>query len=273
MTLWGSVDDASKARQFVLTDPDTPFPPPEVPDDLPITTPITPATSSTKQLAKPTANLPDDHGEADGEKDKPAFSSTKAGGGAQATASPAPSESLIPTPDEGWFPGMYNLVSNSKWVFGAIGAVAIFGIASAGFFLYRRRARRRGAYASLGDDELQMGSRGGSSGGNGNRTRTRELYDAFGEVSDDEDDYADEETGLRRPLAAGAGGLGFHEEFLDDDPETARTPEPLYRDEPDAQADQRAGASAIAGHAHEGSHSPGSVSVDGSWEHASDATR
>ena len=266
MTFWGSVIDASKAKKFVLADPDTPFPPPIVPDE-PIATTTTEtqtstSTSSTRKLPKPTENLPADHGDASGEKDTPAFSTSDEP--SKATSSPAASESLLPTPDEGWFPGMYNLVTNSKWVFGAIGAVAIFGIASAGYFLYRRRARRRGAYASLGDDDLQMESRG-----TGGRTGTRELYDAFGEVSDDED-YADEETGLRRPLAG--GGIGFHSGFLDDDdPQTARTPEPLYRDDPDSA---RGGSRpAAGGRAHDGARSPGSGSADGSWEHASDATR
>ena len=271
MTFWGSVDDASKAKKFVLVDPDTPFPPPKEIPPTTSTTTTRSSTSSSKQLPKPTANLPGDHGEAEGEKDKPAFTTVTTDGGAKATSSPSPSETLTPTPDEGWFPGMYNLVTNSKWVFGAIGAVAIFGLATAGYFLYRRRARRRGAYASLGDEDLQMGAFDARGGGNGGRTRTRELYDAFGEVSDDDDDYADEETGLRRPLAAGAGGgLDFHSEFLEDDPETARTPEPLYQDEPVPAME---GRQVTTEHAHEGTRSPGSGSMDGSWEHASDATR
>ncbi|KAH9027626.1 hypothetical protein EDB85DRAFT_1892918 [Lactarius pseudohatsudake] len=84
--------------------------------------------------------------------------------------------------------------------------------------------------------------------------RTIELYDAFGEQGDDEDE-PDEHTGLRA-RSPGATGVevGFHEGFLnDEDPKTLRTAlTPMYRDEPEKrEAPPRGG------------------SGDGSWEHAS----
>jgi len=140
--------------------------------------------------------------------------------------------------------------------------VLLFGI-SAGVFFWRRRAarRRRANYATLANDDLAMSSvsRDGRSPGG---ARAKELYDAFGEVSDDED--ADEETGLRPrgPDDGTPGGrLAFHSGFLDDDDVASARPTPVYKDEPDPAREE------------EGLRSPASVSGDGSgdgsWEHAS----
>lgn len=100
--------------------------------------------------------------------------------------------------------------------------------------------------------------------------RTRELYDAFGEVSDGDED-ADEETGLRGglPKDRSPGGLGFHSGFLDDDdPQSAGGPTPKYKDEPEeAHVQQEADVERL--NPRDGGGSPGSISGDGSWEHAS----
>jgi kexin len=172
---------------------------------------------------------------------------------------------MVPTADEGWFSDMSSLVSNQKWVFGAAGIVILFGIL-AGVFLCRRAVQRRraaGQYSALPDDDVALGTMP-----HGSRRRaplTKELYDAFGE---NEEDDADETTGLRGLSPGGAApGLGFHEGFLDDeDPNTPRTaPTPAYRDEPETKETSRGGAASPSG--------SGSVSVsesrDGSWEHAS----
>lgn len=258
MSLWGSVIDASKAEKFELANPDTPFPPPPDPDDT--SSPAQSATTS-KSYPKPTEHLPGDHGAAEGEATRPAFSSLQSDI-VEATASPpvaSASESLNPAPDEGWFPGMYKLVSNSKWVFGAASVVVVFGLGVGVFLLWRRRKARRSQYTSLagGDvpmDAIERGKRA---------TRTRELYDAFGTVSDDEDDFVDEETSLRRPLAENPAG--FHSGFLvDDEPGSSQAPEPIYNDEPSA-SNLRREAGNTARHATE--HSENS-SADGSWEHA-----
>ena len=97
----------------------------------------------------------------------------------------------------------------------------------------------------------------------------KELYDAFGEASDDED--ADEETGLRPGRMEERSpnvGLTYHAGFLDDDaPSTAGgPPTSRYKDEPDLPPREPLP---------ERSHSPdrdshGSGSGDGSWEHASE---
>ena len=102
-----------------------------------------------------------------------------------ATGTPEPTST--PTPDEGWFSDLSNLVSNQVWFFVAIGAVLLFA-AGAGIFFWRRavRRRQRDNYTSLRDDEVALGRVGGAPRG-APRT-TKELYDAFGEVSDDDDD-------------------------------------------------------------------------------------
>lgn len=245
--------DASKAKVYDLPSDDSPLPPIPVAD--PSSTVVTP--TETKTHPKPTANLPGDHGTAEGEADKPAFGD-------------AASPSMTPTPDEGWFPGMSKLVSNRKWFFIAIGAVFVFGI-SAGVFFWRRRAarQRRAKYSSLAGEDVAMSSvsrdRQTSAGGG----RAKELYDAFGEVSDDEDDDADEETGLRpRGLntESPGGRLAFHSGFLDDDEPGSAPPTSIYRDEPD-EADR---LREVAGS--DRPRSPASGSGDGSgdsWEHAS----
>jgi kexin len=146
--------------------------------------------------------------------------------------------------------------------------VIIFG-AGAGFYFWRRHVRcRKPPYIIVAPGEdvpmVDQGSRT-ASGRNRDGGRTKELYDAFGEVSDDE---ADEETGLRRPQdSAGPTGLEFHAGFLeDDDPESATSAVP-YRDEPDERE-----PSAHEQSPQERSGSPGSGD-DGSWEHASQQAR
>lgn len=234
---WGSTINPASAKTYTVPLSEYLLPSPEDDDAVTVPTP-----SSSKSHPKPTSGLPDDHGTAEGEASKPAFPPTSTTVSTTAT--------MTPTPDEGWFSDMSNLVSSQKWFFGAVGAVVLFGV-GAGVFFWRRRVKHR-AYAALGaDDELPMSSV------SRDRPRARELYDAFGEVSDDED--ADEETRLR-PGGQTSDGLGFHSEFLDDDDPSFASSSPVYRDDPEkvhtASPDVR-------------SVSPGSGSGDGSWEHAS----
>ncbi|KAH7322261.1 hypothetical protein B0J17DRAFT_723607 [Rhizoctonia solani] len=203
-----------------------------VPDDPqdPNTTPAPASTTSTstttqamstsatktesKQHPKPTDHLPDDHDQAKGEAHKPVF------GNKTTTASPSVSVPL----------------------FAALGAVVVF-IIGAGVYVHRRRRQRR-HYAALGGDDVPMSQVGG----------TRELYDAFGELSDGDGSDANEEMALR-PRDRDA--VRYHDGFLDDeDDERDRD---RYVDVPEEQTPSGTGV-----------RSPGEESGSGaSWEHAS----
>jgi len=248
MSLWGSVVDPAQAKEYIVPQIEHTLPPDheaEAPD-LPTTT---------KVLPKPTDHLPGDHDQAEGEATNPAFSQpTGTPKPATSTSTPTtstPTGTVVPTVDEGLTSQLSNLFGERGWIFGAGAVVLLFGI-GVGIFFWRRAARRRQNYAPLPGDEVAMSSiRQGSSG------RTRELYDAFGEASDDEDDDVDEQTGFhggRDPR----GGLGFHAGFLDDeDPQSAGIPHngaAPYKDDP---VDQ----SRLDG------SPPG---TDESWEHASE---
>ncbi|KAG1743399.1 peptidase S8/S53 domain-containing protein [Suillus lakei] len=230
LMFWGSAIDPTVSTTYVL--PLSEYQLPSTANDDAINIPTS---TSSKSHPKPTSGLPDDHGTAEGEASKPAFPSPSV----PATAT------MTPTPDEGWFSDMSNLVSSQKWFFGAIGAVVLFGVGT-GVFFWRRRVKHQ-AYAALSaGDELQMSSVSGRGG-----PRAKDLYNPYEEVLDDED--ADEETRLH--------GVGFHSGFLEDDDPSSVGPAPVYRDVPrehDASPDVRSA-----------SPGSGSGSGDGSWEHAS----
>ncbi|KAF9265681.1 kex protein [Marasmius fiardii PR-910] len=225
MMLWGSAINPAQAKLYELPEEDTIFPPHE---DPPL---MTGGASTTRIPTKPTEHLPGDHGEAAGENTRPAFPT----GSATATS--------VPTADEGWFSDMNKWGHNQKWFFVGLAIVAVFGM-GVGLFFWRRRMnqKRRQQYESLaGEEDVGMSSLGQSgvtgrdsaSGGRigrGGRGTTRELYDAFGEVSDDDDDAADEHTRLRPEVAS--SGLGFHSGFLEDEDEPSSRGG-SYRDEPD----------------------------------------
>ena len=260
MTLWGSAIDPEDVEKFELADE------PNEGHNLP---PHPAATTSTsRQHTKPTHHLPGDHASQSGEATRPAFP-TDVKSGTAATNSPT----TLPA-DEGVFTHMYDLLGNQFWLIGAFGVVIIFGV-GAGVFLWRRRqqARRaKSAYAPIPGENMPMRSMEGGAGqasgsgepGTGERSAggTRELYDAFGVGSDDEDD-ADEHSAL-----TGGGGanqyvqqasVSYHDGFLDDEglstAHTARTP---YRDEPGPEQAQ-------------GSPSPRREGSDESWQDASEA--
>ena len=248
MTLFGSSIDASAAVPYALSStsasPGNPLPPASP----------TAAQGGTKSYPKPTSHLPGDHGAAPGEANKPSFG--------QSEDAEASTPSVSTTPDEGYFQGMSHLLSNSTWLIGAFGAVILFSI-GCGIFFWRRRIgqyKNRPQYDIVAEGEdLPMMDQGNRAGGRGGRDggRTRELYDAFGEDYDaDEDD----ETTLRGPVET--GGLEFHQGFLEDDDPTS-TP---YKDEPGGREQPTIRESTIR------SGSPGSGD-DGSWEHASQQAR
>lgn len=240
MSLWGSVIDPSQAKEYIVPQIEYTLPPDHEAEnpDLPTTT---------KVLPKPTDHLPGDHDQAEGEATKPAFSQPESATGTSTYPTSTSTGTMVPGVDGGLTSQLSNLFGEKGWIFAAGAIVLLFGI-GVGIFFWRRAARRRQNYTSLPGDELAMSSIRHGSGG-----RTRELYDAFGEVSDDEEDV-DERTGLnvgRDP----SGGLGFQTGFLDDDdPQSAATPfnaAAPYRDDPIDQGRRT---------------SPG---TDESWEHAS----
>lgn len=253
MIFWGESIDPAKTTKFEVPLIDYILAPPEA------THTPSPVTTSTTRYSKPTDHLPEDHGVASGEKTKPAFTP-----GVDLEASPTTSalpSSISGTPDLGWFSGMGSLVSSQKWVFGALGVVVIFGI-GVGVFFWKRRQAQVANYQSLtnGEGDVTMTAMGTSM--LGPRT-TRELYDAFGEVSDDEDD---ETTALRKPLVR---SVGFHSGFLDDDPSTGIAPTPSYHDEPDANAESQTPRPRQLHPEREDSTTESTGSGEGSWEHAS----
>jgi len=209
-----------------------------------------PSASKTKVLTKPTNHLPDDHGTAEGEAHKPSFPQDDAA---------APSSSTSAATGEGYFSHITDLLKSSTWLFVALALTLLFagGII---FYFWRRRIRRRSSsnYTVVPGDSLGMSAleRGGSARGG---ARSKELYDAFGEVSDDE---ADEGVAL-----VGNRPEGFHSGFLrDDEEEDAQKP---YRDHPEDSADRPQQTSGHLSPQHNGSE--GESSVSGSWvdtEHA-----
>ena len=255
MILWGSVIDPAKVKLYDIPLVEGLLPPLDQHDTPSPAASSSLAPSSTKTHAKPTSHLPGDHGSAEGEADKPTFPGKPAG-----DSTTVPSGTSTPTPDEGWFSDLSNLLSSQLWLLLAFGIVVIFS-AGAGYFFWRRSVNRRKNYTSLptGDD-VPMGSVG---------PRTRELYDAFGEVSDDE---VDEPSVLRsvRPQDMSPGG--FQSQFLDDDDPTTggRTPATRYKDEPHQPTASYSQTQTQP--APERPHSPAGsgASGDGSWEHASE---
>jgi kexin len=246
MSLWGSVIDPAKAKEYIVPQVEHTLPPDHEAENPDLST-------TTKVLPKPTDHLPGDHDQAEGEASKPAFPQpTKVPGPVTGTSTPViptPTGTMEPTVGGGLTSQLSNLFSEKGWIFGAGAVVLLFGV-GVGIFFWRRTIRRRQHYTSLPGDELAMTSIRQGPGG-----RTRELYDAFGEVSDDEDDV-DERTGLNAGHDP-RGGIGYHAGFLDDDnPQSAGTPfngNAPYRDEPVDQGRR-------------GRTSPG---TDESWEHAS----
>ncbi|KAG8809361.1 pheromone processing endoprotease [Serendipita sp. 399] len=282
MIMWGSSTDPDYAEKYELADD------PNEGHNLP-PHPAASATTS-RQHTKPTALLPEDHASQPGEATRPAFPTDDAKQGS-ATNTPT---SLPNAPDEGVFTHMYDLMANQLWLVGAFGVVIVFG-AGAGWFLWNRRRkakRSKAAYAPLaggsgGGDTMAMRSMAGGSGGagsggpqarggSGERSAggTRELYDAFGVGSDDDDeDEVDEHSALTGSNRfAQQATVTYHDGFLDDEGlSTANTGRTPYRDDPlptGTPSQQHQPQSPTLSSTREGSD--GSGSGDGSWQDASE---
>lgn len=233
MIFWGSAIDPSKAQKYeALTEEDL-LPSPDEPQN-PVILPS--ATASMKQYPKPTANLPDDHGVASGENTKPAFS----------TAMPTPTSTSIHddiagTAGTGWFSNMSSLVTSQKWFFIALGVVLLFGIAVGIFFWRRHVAKKLARYAELNDEQEMSVNPMRSSAASGGLRTTRELYDPFGHVSDDEDDEDNDDDNETTALRSARGGFGFHSDSLNVEDPSSDAPEPSseYRDDPESDDEER----------------------------------
>ncbi|EAU88620.2 kex protein [Coprinopsis cinerea okayama7 len=260
MIFWGSTIDPSKAEKYEVPLVEDVLPPIVLPKVEP------PKPSTTIQHSKPTEPpLPVSSEESSVEASTtPALSPTES---APASASASPTQN-IPTIDQGWFPDMSKLIANQKWFFGAIGAVAVFGIGAVAFFWRRKLARRANTeYSALANDELSMTSVGPLTG---HARTTRELYDAFGDVSSDEDDEtAALRPGQTQPLG---GQLGYHSGFLDDGEPSVGPTATTYRDEPnpeDAETPTQPPLPRSETATSTSTTAPASPSGSGSsWEHA-----
>lgn len=210
MSIFGSSIDASAAEPYVLK-ADTPSPG----NVVAVPTAII-ATGTTKSYPKPTAHLPEDPA-VTGETDRP--------------VAPGVGDTAEATLDEGYFTGMSRLLKKSTWLVFSIAAIILFGIGATLYFCWRQRRLQDYNPLSQGED-FPMVDHGNHRprGSIRDAGRTKELYDAFGEVSDDE------EISVRRPLVDNS-----NTEYLEGETEG------IYKDE-------------------QGRISPGSN--DGSWEHA-----
>ena len=239
MVFWGSAIDASKAHKYEAVVVEDLLPPLDEPQD-PVILPS--PTTSMKQHPKPTANLPDDHGVATGEKTKPAFSSAN-----PTATSTSNHDDIAGTAGTGWVSDMSNLLKSQKWLFIALGVVLLFGIAVGIFFWRRHVAKRSARYSELNSDrEMSVNPTGDSTPSSGLRT-TRELYDPFGPVSDEEDDEDDDDDDEMTALTS-ARGVVFHSDSLnveaEEDPSSdALEPEPIYHDDPESENDEGHGES------------------------------
>lgn len=188
MTLWGQAIDSDKAVPWNFPTDSVEYH--ETLESAPSTTyvhkPPTAPTGSMTQHTKPTDHLPSDHGTAAGEGHQDFTNGTN----------------ISPEADTGYLHSF-----KSTWLFAAAGVVVIFAASLAAFFVIRSRKNRRikadaGAYEFVpgeDDDHMAMGEleRAGKATGGKRGTRTKELYDAFGEGSSEEDaDELDERAAL-----------------------------------------------------------------------------
>ncbi|SPO23613.1 probable KEX2 - endoproteinase of late golgi compartment [Ustilago trichophora] len=221
MSLWGASIDPSKAVPWNFPEDSVEYHETlaAAPDTTIIKLPPTPTSSA--KLKKPTDHLPSDHGSAEGESH---IDFTNHNGSVPIA--------VQPEADTGYISG---LKKNSTWVVIAGGLVVIFAGSLAAFFVMRKRKMSRGAgggggrgdgggYESLAnDEEVAMGELDddarASRRGEKSR-RTKELYDAFAEGSDDDDEELDQRAGASggqdtRGLL-GRRGTGADEPYRDD---------------------------------------------------------
>lgn len=184
MTLWGQAIDSDKAVPWNFPEDSIEYH--ETLASAPTTTTIN---KPPGQHAKPTDHLPSDHGVTPGESHQD-FTNGR------------------PEADTGYIKG---LKKNSTWLFAASGVVLIFVISLGAFFAIRAQRKRARENAEtyefvpgedIDDDDgtMRMGRLERGRDGLMRGKRTKELYDAFGEDSseDELDDDLDQRRGLAR---------------------------------------------------------------------------
>ncbi|KAJ9107852.1 hypothetical protein QFC19_002758 [Naganishia cerealis] len=220
LQLWGEAIDASLTKPWTL-------PVPGEQDEE--QTGSEPVPTNTAQKPKPTALLPGDHGQAEGEAHKPGL-------GESAPNHPG-GDGEVPTPgggssdndisiieagaDEGYFKGIETLATKTNVMAGA-GAFVIVSAAIVGLLVYFRSRRKRSLFKDLSEgergdyqpvsDSMQMGLLSGRKNGARSDGRgSKELYDAFagGDITDEEDEVSDHED----------EALKYHDGFLEDEEE------------------------------------------------------
>lgn len=252
MSLWGSARDASLAKPYKLPHDEQIHLPPsptmpaekpeetetdageeaEVPESWPDETTSSPrwttATTRTKEYAKPTEHLPDDHDVRPGHStlaldptrptDRPAENA--------AEVPPLPSSSTMPSTSS-FFGSMTAMLSDRTMLTVGIGSAFIFAAGLVAFLIIRRKRLQRRNYSfervAGSNNDLPMSSVSPNiayrpTRGNAQpQARTRDLYDAFGVSSDSESD--DETTRFRDGSAI--------DEFLEDRPSSADEDRPF----------------------------------------------
>ena len=210
MALWGSTMDASKAEKYWQPVIDDTLPPSDVPPRPVLNDPDL---TSTTTHAKPTDDLPADHGSA---------------------MSPQPSGSADDSPSDAWYSHMATLVSAQKWFFAGLGFVSVFLVAALIYFWRRRISqKRRAEYTSLAANDIQMDPVGQTRSSGRPRTAATGVYD---DDDGDEFEVSTENLAARSEavvIPSAPAGLGFHSGFLDDDEPSAAL-SPKYRDEPES---------------------------------------
>jgi kexin len=213
---------------------------------------VRPEHATTKSFLKPTAHLPDDHGQATGESDLPFVDDEIAQQTSTSTSSASDADSTKPASqggdddaeqeeekvnyeDETYLGPWRSLVGDSTWFYIALGSVIIFLGGACAYFLHRRRVARgtgggrgRGPFGGLfggygllsgnDDDTLPMSA---LERGRGGTTRTRALYDAFAldDSSEDGSDAGDapDTANERRSMTQERYDDSYMDSFLEDE--------------------------------------------------------
>lgn len=240
LKLWGESKDASKAKKLPLPTEDDDANHDEIQSI--ITAPAATATvTHMPELSHTLLGNPTDH------PHRP----TKPTDGSEAQSSgTTDAEKQTSTAASSWiskFPTFGASKTAQMWIAGAFGLIIAFCIGLGIFFWVARRRRMRNNARNeydfeLLDEEEADGLNSGEKGGNrGKRTRGGELYDAFAEGSEDEEEFDTYKDRSTERLASGSGS-GSPSGDLDRDEE-----QHVIGEESDDEGDHRAESKPLSG--------------------------